>query len=88
MDWLKGLVKSPSTKKTIPRRGSNKNTDKRYHVRTSDKRIVTAYKNQNGPGYVYHKRSASGVRNVHINSNLYKTEQEAKKKIERLKLTK
>jgi len=62
-----------------------KDTSKRYHVRMSDKKVVTAYKNQNGPGYVYHKRTTSGTKNVLANNNLYKTSDEAKKKAERLK---
>ena len=87
MDWLKGLVKSTSNTRKPARRNSSgkKSAEKRYYVKHSDKRIVTAYKNPNGPGYVYHKRNANGVRNVPVNGNTYKTEQEAKAKLERLK---
>jgi hypothetical protein len=83
MDWLKGLVKSTSAKKV--QKTKRTSGEKRYYVKTSDKRVVTAYKNPNGTGYVYHKRTASGTRNIPANGNIYKTEKEAKEKVERLK---
>jgi len=85
MDWLSGLVKNTSrTRRPRRARSSNKKTsDKRYYVK-NDKRIVTAYKNPGG-GYVYHKRTSDGVRNIPVNGNTYKTEKEAKAKVERLK---
>jgi len=84
MDWLKSLT---STSKKSHRKSSSshrRSSDKRFYVRTQDKRIVTAYKNPSG-GFVYHKRSSSGVRNVPIQGHTYKTEKEAKAKVERLK---
>ena len=84
MDWLKGLVRSASGKKTV-QRTKRASGEKRYYVKTSDKRIVTAYKNPNGSGYVYHKRSSSGTRNVPVKGNTYASEKEAREKVERLK---
>jgi len=76
--WLSNIVGGKLSEK--------KTTDaKKYHVRTSDKKVVTAYKNQTGAGYVYHKRGTNGTRNVPVKNNLYKTEDEAKKKVERLR---
>ena len=87
MDWLRGITggKSTSAKKSASRTTRKVSTERRFHVRNSDKRIVTAYKNPNGAGYVYHRRSASGTRNVPVNGNTYKTEKEAKEKVERLR---
>ncbi len=86
MNWLKDLV---GQKKEIPvkRTSTSKKTsnDKRFHVRNSDKRILVAHKSPTGSGYVYKSKGQSGVRNVHIQGNLYKTEEDAKKKVERLK---
>ena len=48
------------------------------------KRILVAHKGPNG-GFVYKTKTDNGVRNVHINGNLYKTREEAEKKVERLK---
>ncbi len=82
MESVNGLVKNTSAKKYANRtkRGSD---EKRYYVKTSDKRVVVAHK---GPsGYVYHKRTSSGVRNVPVRGNTYKTEKEARDKVERLK---
>jgi len=83
MDWLKGLVRSASGKKTV--RSRKTSNEKRYYVKTSDKRIVTAYKNPGGAGYVYHKRTNSGTRNIPVNGITYKTEKEAKERVERLR---
>lgn len=58
-------------------RGSKQKT--RYYVK-SDNRVVTAYKKENGPGYVYHKRTPTGVRNVPIQGTTFKTERDAKKR--------
>ena len=86
MDWLKDLVgqkKASVVKRTsVTKKTSN---EKRFHVRNSDKRILTAHKSPNGYGYVYKSKSDNGVRNVHINGNLYKTKEEAEKKAEKLK---
>ena len=86
MDWLKDLV---TEKKTVPvKRISNSrkvSTEKRFHVRNSDKKILIARKSETGNGFVYKSKNSNGTRNVHVNGNLYKTEEEAKKKVERLK---
>ena len=84
MEWFKNLGKLMSGKKT-----SNKKTnvaDKRYFVRPSDNRVLTAYKKPDGPGYVYHKKSSSGIRNVHIRGSTHKDEKSAKQKAERMKI--
>jgi hypothetical protein len=62
------------------RRSSVTKTKTRYYVK-NDNRIVTAYKKESGPGYIYRKRSASGIRNVPIKGTTYKTEHLAKKKV-------
>ena len=86
MDWIKNLVdkkKDQSVKRSsIIKKTSN---EKRFHVRTSDKKVLIARKNPKGTGFVYKSKGPSGTRNVHINGNLYKTEEEAKKKVEKLK---
>jgi hypothetical protein len=86
LDWIKDLVgqkKETSTKRTsVTKKASN---DKRFHVRNSDKRILIAHKSPTGNGFVYKTKTKDGSRNVHIQGNLYKTEEEAKKKAERLK---
>ena len=86
MDWLKDLVgqknETPVKRTSVTKRIS---TERRFHVRNSDKRILVAHKNPNGNGFVYKSKGPNGSRNVHINGNLYKTEDEAKKKVERLK---
>jgi hypothetical protein len=86
MDWLKDLVsqkkETPVKRSSVTKKGSN---EKRFHVRNSDKRILIAHKSPTGSGYVYKSKGANGTRNVHIQGNLYKTEEEAKKKVERLK---
>jgi hypothetical protein len=81
MNWLNNLV---SKKKTTKKTTDKKHAEVRYHVK-SDGRIVKAYKNEGKPGYVYHKRTENGVRNVPINSTTYATENEAKAKSERIK---
>jgi hypothetical protein len=87
MDWLKDLV---GQKKEIPvkRASVTKRTsaEKRFHVRNSDKKILIAHKSPTGNGYVYKTKTDKGdTRNVHVNGNLYKTREEAEKKVERLK---
>ena len=79
MDWFKGVVKNVSGKKNTHRKASV-SQDKRFFVRPSDKRVVTAYKKPDGPGYVYHKRGPSGIRNVSINGPTHKKEKDAKLK--------
>ena len=85
MDWVKDLLSNK--KSSSPQKTKKTSNDKRFYVKTSDKRIVTAYKNPNGTGYVYHKRSASGTRNVPVKGHTYATEKEAKERVERLKKT-
>jgi hypothetical protein len=90
MDWLKDLVgKKKETKATPVKRASvtrKTSGEKRYHVRNSDAKILTAYPNPNGPGFVYRTRTEKGdIRNVHINGNLYKTKEDAEKKVQRIK---
>lgn len=86
MDWLKDLVsqkkETPVKRTSVTKKTSN---EKRFHVRNSDKRILVAHKSPTGNGYVYKSKGQNGTRNVHIQGNLYKTEDEAKKKVERLK---
>jgi hypothetical protein len=86
MDWLKDLI---GEKKTIPVKRTSvtkkTSTEKRFHVRNSDKRILVAHKSPTGNGFVYKTKTQDGTRNVHIKGNLYKTEDQAKKKVERLK---
>ena len=86
MDWLKDLVgqkkETPVKRTSVTKKTSN---ERRFHVRNSDKRILVAHKSPTGSGYVYKTKGPNGVRNVHINGNLYKTEEDAKKKVERLK---
>ncbi len=76
-------VRRPSGKKRVSRtKRVSRNRSKpktRYYVK-SDNRVVTAYKKESGPGYVYHKRTPNGVRNVPIQGTTYKTERDAKKK--------
>ena len=86
MDWLKDLI--GQKKETPVKRSSNSkktSNEKRFHVRTSDKRILVAHKSPTGNGFVYKTKTATGTRNVHINGNLYKTEEDARKKVERLR---
>jgi len=86
MDWLKDLTakkETPIKRASISKKTSN--NDKKYHVRNSDKKILVAYKSPTGSGYVYKSKGPNGTRNVHIQGNLYKTEEDAKKKVERLK---
>ena len=65
---------------------ANKDVGKRFHVRLSDKKILKAFKSPNGSGYVYKSKSADGSsRNIHIKNNIYKSEEEALRKVERLK---
>jgi len=86
LDWIKDLV---GQKKEIPvkRTSVSKKTsnERRFHVRNADKKILIAHKSPTGNGYVYKTKGANGTRNVHIQGNLYKTEEEAKKKQEKLK---
>lgn len=86
MDWLGELVsgkKETSTKRTSVKKTSN---EKRYHVRNSDKKVLVAHKSPTGNGYVYKSKNSNGTsRNVHVNGNLYKTQEEAKKKADKLK---
>jgi len=78
MDWLKDLIgqknETPVKRTSVTKKTSN---EKRFHVRI-------AHKSPTG-GYVYKTKGPNGTRNVHIQGNLYKTEEEAKKKVERLK---
>lgn len=67
-----------SVNKTI-----KKTTEKRYHVRTADRKIVVAY--NKGNGYEYRIRTPTGIQNVAVRSNLYRTEEEARKRVEELK---
>lgn len=86
MDWLKDLVTEKKKEHSAKRTSVSKKPEKRFHVRNSDKRILVAHKNPSGNGFVYKSKTPSGkTRNVHINGNLYKTEEEAKKKAEKLK---
>jgi hypothetical protein len=88
MDWLRDLVSQKKETPVIGKRTSNsKRTaeEKRFHVRNSDKRILVAHKSPTGNGFVYKTKTDNGTRNVHINGNLYKTKEEAEKKVERLK---
>lgn len=57
---------------------------RRWCVR-SDNRVVAVYKKPNGPGYVQHRRTADGTRNVPFNGTTYKTEQLAKERATRNK---
>jgi hypothetical protein len=86
MDWLRDLVgqskETPVKRTSVTKRTSN---EKRFHVRNSDKKILVAHKSPTGNGYVYKSKGPNGTRNVHIQGNLYKTEEEAKKKVEKLK---
>ncbi len=86
MDWLRDLVapqKTPVKRLSMSKRTS---TQKRYHVRNSDAKILTAYKSPTGNGFVYKSKGpGSTVKNVHINSNLYKTRDDAVKKAQRIK---
>ena len=86
MDWIKDLVgqknETPVKRTSVTKRTSN---EKRYHVRNSDRKILIAHKSPTGNGYVYRSKGPNGTRNVHIQGNLYKTEEEAKKKVEKLK---
>jgi len=87
MDWLKDLVsqkkETPVKRASVTKRTSN---EKRFHVRNADKKILIAHKSPNGNGYVYKTKTDKGdIRNVHVNGNLYKTREEAEKKVERLK---
>ncbi len=86
MNWLKDLVdqkkETPVKRTSVTKKTSN---EKRFHVRNSDKKILIAHKSQSGSGYVYKSKGPGGTRNVHIQGNLYKTEEDAKKKVERLK---
>jgi hypothetical protein len=59
--------------------------EKRFHVRNSDKKILVAHKSPSGSGFVYKTKTDNGIRNVHINGNLYKTREEAQKKVEKLR---
>jgi len=95
MDWLNSLVRKTSAKKTSgssrsatrPARARSASASKsgsaakdtRYYVK-SDNRVVTAYPKPKGSGYVYHKRTEDGVRNVPINGRTFKTEEDARKK--------
>jgi hypothetical protein len=86
MDWLKDLI--GNNKETLVKRTSvtkKTSNEKRFHVRNSDKRILIAHKSPTGNGYVYKTKGPNGTRNVHIQGNLYKTEDDAKKKVEKLK---
>jgi hypothetical protein len=85
MDWLKDLTqkKATSTKRTSITKKTS--TEKRFHVRNSDKRVLIAHKSPTGNGFVYKIKTKDGERKVHINGNLYKTREEAEKKVERLK---
>ncbi len=86
MDWLKDLVgekkETPVKRTSVTKKTSN---EKRFHVRNSDKKILVAHKSPSGSGFVYKSKTDSGVRNVHINGNLYKTREEAERKVEKLK---
>ena len=65
------------------RRGASKPKQQtRYYVKKSDNRVVTAYKTENGAGYVYRKRTPNGTRNIPVRGTTYKTEAQAKKKAE------
>lgn len=78
MDWLKNLIdpkKSNSNKK---------HSTEKYHVR-SDKKIVKAHKNPNGPGYVYRKTSKNGIRNIPIKQTVYSSKENATKKLAKIK---
>jgi hypothetical protein len=51
----------------------SKSSNKRFYLR-SDNKIVSAYKKEHGPGYVYHKKTSDGtIRNVPISGHTYKT---------------
>lgn len=82
MDWLNRIVSNSNKKKPVlKRKNSLKNIeDKRYHLK-SNGRVVGVHKNTNGTGYVYRKRTPSGVKNIRITRNIFKTEGEAKNKI-------
>jgi len=92
MEWLNNLVgkkepvkRASVTKKTSNEKAEKDKADRRYHVRNRDHKILIAFKGPNG-GYVYKTKSPDGTtRLVHIQGNLYKTEEDAKKKVERLK---
>ena len=88
MDWLKDLVGGQKKETPVKRASLTKktSTEKRFHVRNADAKILIAHKNPNGTGFVYKTKTDKGdTRNVHINGNLYKTREEAEKKVERLK---
>jgi hypothetical protein len=53
MDWLKDLTqkKATSTKRTSITKKTS--TEKRFHVRNSDKRVLIAHKSPTGNGFVY-----------------------------------
>lgn len=87
MDWLRDLVGQKKETPVVKRISNTKRTseEKRFHVRNSDKKILVAHKSPSGSGFVYKTKTDNGIRNVHINGNLYKTREEAEKKVERLK---
>lgn len=86
MDWLKDLVGKKGTQvKRNPPSVKKTSNERRFHVRNSDKKILIAHKNPTGNGYVYKTKGPNGTRNVHIQGNLYKTEEDAKKKSLKLK---
>jgi len=87
LEWLKDLT---GQKKPVPVKRTSvtkkTSTERRFHVRNSDKRILVAHKSPTGNGFVYKTKTTDGKsRNVHVNGNLYKTQEEAKKKAEKLK---
>jgi len=86
MDWLKDLVgqkkETPVKRTSVTKKTSN---EKRFHVRNSDKKILVAQKSPSGSGFVYKSKTENGTRNVHINGNLYKTREEAERKVEKLR---
>lgn len=81
MNWFKNLMDqktSPAKRASLTKKVSNA---KKFHVRTSDKKVVVAHKSPSGKGYVY----KSNGRNIHAQGNLYNTAEDAKKKVQRLK---
>lgn len=83
MDWLRKLTGSDTSKHRSPSKKTS--AEKRYYVKPNDKKIVAAYKNPSGSGYVYHKRSSSGIKNVPIKGHTHSTEKRAKEHLERLR---
>ena len=94
MDWLTNLSRSKSNKKSTQLKSTqlkstpklvSKNKDVRYYVKSTDNKVVKAHKRENGPGYVYHKKTADGLRRIPIKGTTYKSEEDAKKKAQKIR---